>query len=136
MQFRLKIFLAAIFFSVALFSFVIYDSIAGNLSNVPSEAVKGKIVFQKKACIECHTIFGNGGYYGGDLTKVYEKFGSDGLREYLTNPPLLSGAKKKQHIYVNHEEAEEMIDYFRFLQSIPNMGWPPRPVFDKKKDSE
>lgn len=136
MQFPLKIFLATVFLSLALFSFVIYDSMAGNnLQNVPSEAVKGKMVFQKRACIECHTVFGNGGYYGGDLTKAYEKFGSNGLREYLTQPPLLSGAKKKRHIYLSNEEAEEIIAYFRFLQSIPNMDWPPRPVYDKKEES-
>jgi nitric oxide reductase subunit C len=137
MKFRLKVFLATVFLSLVLFSLFIYNSTTGDeFQEIPSEAVKGKMVFQKKACVECHTLFGNGGYYGGDLTKTYEKFGSEGLRDYLTHPPLITGSKKKQHIYLSNEEADEMIAYFRFVQSIHNMDWPPRPIYDKKAESK
>src|SRR5262249_29170164 len=32
---------------------------------------KGKLVIQSRACINCHTFFGNGAYYGPDLTKAW-----------------------------------------------------------------
>ena len=32
---------------------------------------KGKLVIQSRACIDCHTFFGNGAYYGPDLTKAW-----------------------------------------------------------------
>lgn len=133
MNFRLGGFLITCLLSLVFFSWLIYDSITDKaFPNIPHEAIKGKMVFQKKACVECHTLFGNGGYYGGDLTRSYEKFGSDGLKEYLMHPPLLSGAKKKRHIQLSDEEAGAITSYFRFVQIIPNMDWPPRPVYDKQ----
>ena len=32
---------------------------------------KGKLVIQSRACIDCHTFFGNGSYYAPDLTKAW-----------------------------------------------------------------
>ena len=32
---------------------------------------KGKLVIQSRACIDCHTFFGNGAYYAPDLTKAW-----------------------------------------------------------------
>src|SRR5512137_2993855 len=31
----------------------------------------GKLVIQSRACMDCHTFFGNGAYYGPDLTKAW-----------------------------------------------------------------
>ena len=54
-------------------------SAARSLSSVtntpPEEAAdligKGKLVIQSRACIDCHTFFGNGGYYAPDLTRAW-----------------------------------------------------------------
>jgi len=32
---------------------------------------KGKLVIQSRACMGCHTFFGNGSYYAPDLTKSW-----------------------------------------------------------------
>src|SRR5262245_42334260 len=32
---------------------------------------QGKMVIQTRACMNCHTFFGNGAYYGPDLTKAW-----------------------------------------------------------------
>ena len=41
----------------------------------PEEAAaligKGKLVIQSRACIDCHTFFGNGAYYAPDLTRAW-----------------------------------------------------------------
>jgi nitric oxide reductase subunit C len=34
---------------------------------------KGKMVIQSRACIDCHTFFGNGAYYAPDLTKAWAR---------------------------------------------------------------
>lgn len=31
----------------------------------------GKLVIQSRACMDCHTFFGNGSYYAPDLTKAW-----------------------------------------------------------------
>lgn len=115
---------------IGLFALLIYHSILISSSQhpIPSDAIAGKTVFQKKACIECHTVFGNGGYMGGDLTKIYGQKGQEAITKYLTDPPFLSGAKSMRHDRLNQTEAEAMAAYLRFLNSIDTAGWPPHNV--------
>ena len=133
MDFRLKAFLATLIVSLVMFAWLIYVSLTNEqMRPIPSAAQQGKLVFQRKACIECHTVLGNGGYYGGDLTKVYEKLGNDGLQEFLTHPPLISGAKQKRHKRLSEAETKDMIAYLEFLDSIHTANWPPQPLYQSK----
>ena len=136
MKFGLKGYLLTVFISLITFAWLIHFSLRSEtMQEINFEAQKGKIIFEKKACIECHTIFGNGGYFGGDLTKIYEKFGREGLKDYLVNPPIITGAKVKKHDHLTAEEADDMIAYLIFVDSINTMDWPPRPTIDKKIQS-
>lgn len=115
---------------IGLFAWLVYHSIltASSQHPIPADAIAGRTVFQKKACIECHTVFGNGGYVGGDLTKVYGKKREAAITQYLTDPPVLSGAKSMRHDRLSQTEAQAMADYLRFLNSIDTSGWPPNAV--------
>jgi len=46
-------------------------------------AVEGKRVFQAYNCMGCHTIVGNGAYYGPDLTDLYRRAGPAWLAAFL-----------------------------------------------------
>jgi mono/diheme cytochrome c family protein len=47
------------------------------------DAVAGKRVFQAYNCMGCHTIVGNGAYFGPDLTKLYDHAGPAWLEAFL-----------------------------------------------------
>lgn len=97
---------------------------------VPPQVSAGKDAFQSKACIECHTVFGNGGYSGGDLTKVYSKYGKD-LPDFLASSrPMGSFAKRKQHLRLNQQQAQEVAAYLKFIDSTENLDWPPRTILN------
>jgi len=46
-------------------------------------AVEGKRVFQAYNCMGCHTIVGNGAYFGPDLTDLYRRTGPAWLAAFL-----------------------------------------------------
>lgn len=119
-------FLGILLAVMGLFSFLVYDSArnAAAAQPIPPDALQGKRIFQKRACIECHTVFGNGGYTGGDLTKIYGKAGDKALAEYLVQAPVLTGAKKKRHDQLNEQEAAAMVAYLRYLSTINTLDWP------------
>lgn len=48
--------------------------------------VDGKRVYQAYNCMGCHTMLGNGAYFGPDLTKVYEDGGRAWLLAFLPSP--------------------------------------------------
>jgi len=77
--------MALIFVALSAFSFL--DSRG---QTVPSavqyagvDVVAGKRVFQAYNCMGCHTIVGNGAYFGPDLTKLYDHTGPAWLAAFL-----------------------------------------------------
>lgn len=46
-------------------------------------AVEGKRIFQAYNCMGCHTIVGNGAYFGPDLTKLYSRVGPAWIEAFL-----------------------------------------------------
>ncbi|MHA3902494.1 c-type cytochrome [Castellaniella sp. WN] len=47
------------------------------------DAVEGKRVFQAYNCMGCHTIVGNGAYFGPDLTRIHAEAGPAWLAAFL-----------------------------------------------------
>ncbi len=111
---------------MGLFSVLVYDSIrnADAEQPIPLDALQGKQIFQRRACIECHTVFGNGGYVGGDLTKSYVRTGAPALTEYLVQAPVLTGAKKKRHEQLTEQDAAAVVAYLRYLSTLNTLDWP------------
>lgn len=74
-----------VFLILSVLSFV--DSreqaLPGQFAMGNHQATAGKRVFQAYNCMGCHTIVGNGAYFGPDLTNVYEKAGPAWLAAFL-----------------------------------------------------
>lgn len=130
---RFWVFLISFILTGFIFILLIYGDIRKlNEQPVPDEVIAGKLVFQDKACIECHTLFGNGGYFGGDLTKVWEEKGAGGLGEFFANPPLLPGAKERRHLKLTEEEANVLSRFLQYINEVDILGWPPEPLHSGK----
>ncbi len=97
-------------------------------SNVSQEATMGKEIWENSGCMECHAILGNGGYSAVDLTDVLSKRGEDWLKEFFDNPPLLKPSKIKYHMRLGQEDIVNIIEYFKMIEEIDTLGWPPPPL--------
>lgn len=127
-----KRFLALFVIVLAMFGLLLNHSIPySQATELPPEARQGKQVFQSKNCVQCHTVFGNGGYFGGDLTKVYGKYGPTVLRDFFFHPPVLTGAKKKRHLQLDEKETDAIVTYLKYLDAVNTLEWPPRPQRSK-----
>lgn len=75
----------------------------------PYDAVQGKRVFQSYNCMGCHTIVGNGAYFGPDLTKTYEQVGPAWLAAFLPSaggwPTSAAVQAQLQNAHVSAEPA-------------------------------
>lgn len=92
---------------------------------MPEEATQGKQVWQTYNCISCHTVFGDGGYNGDDMTHIVSKRSSKELINFFVNPPVMRPNHKRTHPKVSQEEAQNLVQYFKFIDKIPTLGWPP-----------
>jgi len=96
---------------------------------------RGKLTFQSKNCINCHTILGNGAYYAPDLTKAWLDPGwvSESVREQLmidflmdptTNARTFGTDRRMAHLGVTEEEARGLIAFLKWTSAINTNGFP------------
>ncbi|MGE0580763.1 MAG: c-type cytochrome [Steroidobacteraceae bacterium] len=84
-------------------------------------AVEGKRVFQAYNCMGCHTIVGNGAYFGPDLTKLYGKVGPAWIEAFLPSagswPTRGAVQLQLQNATVATESGVDSID--AYLEKFP-----------------
>lgn len=95
---------------------------------------KGKLVIQSRACMDCHTFFGNGAYYAPDLTRAWidpiwgaypgPKRG-DAIANFLINP-LHLGVRPMPNLGIRRDEAEALVAYLKWVSSVDTNGFPDR----------
>lgn len=95
-------------------------------SPMPEEAVAGKNVWQRHNCVSCHTLFGTGGYLADDLTHVTTRETPSQVVAYLVEAPVMRPDKYRRHPALNKVDAENLVQYLEYVQSIPTLGWPPQ----------
>lgn len=99
------------------------------------EVVKGHKLFMKKNCVNCHTILGEGAYYGPELKNAYENKGPEFLFDFLKNPVDVwygsvedaRGKRKMPNFHFTDEEAKSLVAFLEWIGKIDNNNWPPEP---------
>ena len=101
----------------------------------------GKLGFQAKNCINCHTALGNGAYYAPDLTKAWldPKWGKGGgyqamtgkntkeeaIAEFLQHPSSYpSHARMMPNLGITAKEAKGLVAFLKHMSSIDTNGFP------------
>jgi nitric oxide reductase subunit C len=100
---------------------------------------KGKMVIQSRACIDCHTFFGNGAYYAPDLTKAWldpgwktwmavtgAKTKEEAMVKFLMEPEKYRiSARAMPNLGLTREEAEATVAYLKWMSAVDTNGFPP-----------
>ncbi|HEY5898071.1 MAG TPA: c-type cytochrome [Burkholderiales bacterium] len=109
----------------------------------PAEAqaliAKGKRVIQSRACIDCHTFFGNGAYYGPDLTKAWldpawretwmpmtrQATREGAMVEFLMQPDRYPNwSRVMPNLGIDREEAIALVAYLKWMSAVDTNGFP------------
>jgi len=100
---------------------------------------KGKMVIQSRACIDCHTFFGNGAYYAPDLTKAWldpawetwqaitgATTREDAMVKFLMNPETNRiSTHAMPNLGITQQEAEAIVAYLKWMAAVDTNGFPP-----------
>lgn len=100
---------------------------------------KGKFVIQSRACMDCHTFFGNGAYYGPDLTKAWldpawertwmpmtqQKTREGAMVEFLMHPETYpTWSRQMPDLSITREEAVAVVAYLKWMSAVDANGFP------------
>lgn len=104
-----------------------------NADSITPEVTRGKDVWHKYNCINCHTLFGEGAYYAPDLTKIAELRGAPYLHAYMRDPSQFYDEQIHRRLMprqdLSDEEIEDLVVFLQWVARVDNQGWPPRPIY-------
>ena len=95
---------------------------------------KGKAIWERHSCINCHTLLGEGAYYAPELGNVWARYGGmddpdvarDGIKTWIKNQPTgIEGRRQMPNFGLNEEELDALVDFFQWVNTIKTQDWPP-----------
>jgi nitric oxide reductase subunit C len=103
-----------------------------NEHEMTAEVLRGKQVWHKYNCTNCHTLLGEGAYYAPDLTKIAAQRGREYLRAFMKDPSAFYDEQKYRRVMprqgLSEQEIDEVITFLTWISRIDTQGWPPRPI--------
>jgi len=100
---------------------------------------RGKLVIQSRACMDCHTFFGNGAYYAPDLTKSWldpawsqiwmpmtgSTTRAEAMVEFLMHPDRYpTWSRRMPDLQLTRTEAEAAVAYLKWMCAVDTNGFP------------
>lgn len=87
----------------------------------------GKKVWEKHACIDCHTLLGEGAYYAPELGNVIKRRGEDGVRAILETvaDEGWGTTRKMPQFDLSEKDIDGLVDFFKWMNNVDTNNWPP-----------
>ena len=129
-----SLFFIIIFLGLSLHSHYYIVTKSTNAETLTESVAHGKHLWEKHACINCHTIMGEGAYFAPELANVTTRWGvaddPEGAFEMLdgwmkAQPSGVEGRRQMPRFDLTAEETRALADFLRWVDSIDAQGWPP-----------
>lgn len=136
-----------IFYGGSIFFFVVFVAlVADSFSQARSieatnpitpQVAHGKRVWERNACFDCHTLYGEGARYAPELGKVWLKFGgaSDPAAARLAlkawfaaQPTRVENRHQMPNFHLSDQDADDVISFLAWSSMVDTQGWPPKPA--------
>lgn len=132
-----------VFYGGSLFFIVIFVGLTVhshlyilNRSTLPmtDEVARGKHVWEKHSCINCHTLLGEGAYFAPELGNIMTRWGVTDERDVAfevmrgwmdAQPSGVPGRRQMPYFELTDQEVRDLTDFFLWVDRIDTQGWPP-----------
>jgi len=103
-------------------------------STLTEGVVRGKHVWERNSCINCHSLLGEGAYFAPELGNVWVRYGGrddpEGARAALvawmqSQPSGIEGRRQMPQFNLNDQELNDLADFLEWTSRINTQGWPP-----------
>jgi nitric oxide reductase subunit C len=102
--------------------------------DVTDSVARGKHVWEENACVNCHSILGEGAYFAPEVGNVWTRYGGredpEGARMALiawmqSQPSGIEGRRQMPQFNLSDQELNDLVDFLRFTDGINAQNWPP-----------
>ncbi len=129
-----SLFFIVIFLGLSVHSHYYIVTTSTNAAGLDESVEKGKRVWEHNACINCHTILGEGAYYAPELGNVMTRWGVqddpeaafETLKAWMESQPTgIAGRRQMPQFDLSDEEIRNLADFLLWTGEIDTQGWPP-----------
>jgi nitric oxide reductase subunit C len=101
---------------------------------VTDSVARGKHVWEKHSCINCHTLLGEGAYFAPEVGNVLIRWGGDtdmaGAKQALyawmqAQPSRIEGRRQMPQFNLSTQELEDLGNFLEWVTKIKTQNWPP-----------
>lgn len=111
---KAKIAFALFVLFISYSAFVYTTATEQYVATMNSDAVDGKMLFQKHNCIACHQIYGLGGYLGPELTTIISERAGD---EQYIHSIIKSGSQRMPNFNLGKFQINSIVQYLRYIDN-------------------
>jgi nitric oxide reductase subunit C len=129
-----SLFFILIFVGLTVHSHNYIVTTSTDAAGLTDSVAAGKHIWEKKACINCHTILGEGAYFAPELGNVMTRWGvaddpqaaEETLKAWMdTMPTAIEGRRQMPQFSLSDQEYRELADFLLWTNKIRAQDWPP-----------
>jgi nitric oxide reductase subunit C len=129
-----SLFFLVLFIGLTVNSHIYIKNTSTNATTLSESVVRGKRIWERKACINCHTILGEGAYFAPELGNVFVRYGGkddpEGAKEAIkawmqSQPSGIEGRRQMPDFKLTDPELDDLANFLEWVSTIDTQGWPP-----------
>jgi nitric oxide reductase subunit C len=129
-----SIFFFAIFVGLTAHSHYYMRTTSTDESTLTESVARGKHVWEKNSCINCHTLLGEGAYFAPELGNVWKRYGGvegketarDSIKAWMAAQPTgIEGRRQMPQFNLTEQELDDLVDFLEWTSRIKTQNWPP-----------
>ena len=129
-----SLFFILIFLGLTAHSHFYIVNTSTNTATLTHDVAAGKALWEKHACVNCHTILGEGAYFAPELANVMTRWGVlddpqasfEALKAWMASMPSgIEGRRQMPNFGLTDEEYRQLSEFLRWTNTIKAQNWPP-----------
>ena len=129
-----SLFFILIFVGLTAHSHLYIVNTSTDRATLTESVAKGKALWEKHACINCHTILGEGAYFAPELGNVMKRWAVqddpqaafEALKGWMQSMPTgIEGRRQMPRFDLTDDEFRALTDFLLFTGTINTQNWPP-----------
>ena len=127
-------FFFAIFLGLTAHSHYYMVTTSTDAPTLTASVARGKHVWERNSCINCHTLLGEGAYFAPELGNVWKRWGGDtdpaSARDTLkgwmaAQPSGIEGRRQMPQFNLTDKQLDDLADFLQWTSTIKTQKWPP-----------
>lgn len=129
-----SLFFIVIFLGLSVHSHRYIVTTSTDRAGLTESVMRGKRIWERHACVNCHTILGEGAYYAPEVGNVMARWGVeddpegafDVLKAWMdAQPSGIEGRRQMPNFNLTDDEVRELADFLLWTNKIRTQDWPP-----------